>query len=301
MFNRFLDPKNDFAFKKIFGQEKNKDILIHFLNDVLDHTTMGIIQDVSFIDLQLAPEIEARKQSFVDILCTDEKGSRFIVEMQVARQDHFVKRAQFYAAKAYGSQMRKGGKYEDLKEIVFLAITDFVLFPDKPEYKTTHGIFDRKTWTQDLKDFHFTFLELPKFTKGFLDLETLEDKWCYFFKHAIDTKGTEYEALSAQMPILKRAFDALVESSWSDAELAVYEDAEKRRMDEEGRLSSALRQGIQQGIEKGIAQGIEKGIEKGIEQEKLSVAKNMLEIGLPLDTIRKATGLTLEQIQELKS
>ena len=293
MFKRFLDPKNDYAFKKIFGAEKNKDILIHFLNDVLDHSTMGTIQEVELLDKELAPEVQARKQSFLDILCTDDKGNTYIVEMQVARNKYFIKRAQFYAGKAYGSQLKAGEGYENLKEVIFLAITDFVLFPDKPGYKSTHGIFDQKSWTQDLKDFHFTFVELPKFTKDALDLESMEDKWCYFFKHATEATEGEIEDLAKNSPIILRAFDAADEAGWSEKELAEYEKRLKDRRDADAQLQTAMEEGEQKGIEKGV--------DKGREEERLSVAKNMLEIGLPLDTIQKATGLSLEQIQKLKS
>lgn len=126
---KFLDPKNDFAFKKIFGTEKSKSILIHFLNDILGFPEGEKIKQVTFLKTVLDPEVAAKKQSIVDVLCVDEKGVQYIVEMQVARTDSFAKRAQYYAAKAYVNQMNNGDTYEKLKQIIFLAITDFVMFP----------------------------------------------------------------------------------------------------------------------------------------------------------------------------
>src|ERR1700730_8050078 len=156
---KFLDPKNDFAFKKIFGTEKNKDILIHFLNDILGFSAGEKIQKVTFLKTVQDPDIASKKQSIVDVLCVDEKGVQYIVEMQVARSEGFEKRAQYYAAKAYSNQMNNGSAYDTLKQIIFLAITDFVLFPKKPDYKSDHVILDKDSYTHDLKDFSFTFLE----------------------------------------------------------------------------------------------------------------------------------------------
>src|SRR5262245_30481527 len=106
---KFLDPKNDYAFKRIFGTEKNKAILVHFLNDMLGFSEK--ILNVTFLKTNQDPDIASKKQSIVDVLCTDEKGTQYIVEMQVASSDHFIKRAQYYAAKAYASQMNQGEAY----------------------------------------------------------------------------------------------------------------------------------------------------------------------------------------------
>jgi len=129
--SKFLDPKNDVAFRRIFGAERNKDILIHFLNDMLKFKAKKKIVDVTFLKTIQDPEIALKKSSIVDVLCKDEKGNSYIVEMQVAKETGFIKRAQYYASKSYVSQMNIGGKYRNLKEVIFLAIADFVMFPKK--------------------------------------------------------------------------------------------------------------------------------------------------------------------------
>src|SRR5580698_4202510 len=116
MLSKFLDPKNDVAFRKIFGSERNKDILIHFLNDMIIFKEAAPIEDVTFLKTIQDPEISAKKTSIVDILCKDIKGNQYIVEMQVAKEKGFEKRAQYYAAKAYISQANAGGEYHNLKE-----------------------------------------------------------------------------------------------------------------------------------------------------------------------------------------
>src|SRR5260221_11234770 len=149
MISKFLDPKNDVAFKKIFGTEKNKDILIHFLNDMITFKESGPIKEVSFLKTVQDPETAARKTSVVDILCKDEKGNQYIVEMQVAKQRGFEKRAQYYASKVYISQAHVGGEYQNLKEVIFLAISDFVMFPKKEAFKSDHVILDKKRYQND--------------------------------------------------------------------------------------------------------------------------------------------------------
>ncbi|BAG39607.1 hypothetical protein OTT_0149 [Orientia tsutsugamushi str. Ikeda] len=183
--SRFLDPKNDVAFKKIFGSEKNKDILIHFLNDILLFEGNRKIIEVEFLGTILDADIASKKESIVDVLCKDKNGAQYIIEMQVDPTQGFEKRAQYYAAKAYGRQPNRGkeGKYSDLKkEVIFIAIADYKLFPNKEDYISRHVILDKKTYEHDLKDFSFTFIELPKFKKNRVEeLNDITEKWCYFF------------------------------------------------------------------------------------------------------------------------
>jgi predicted transposase/invertase (TIGR01784 family) len=135
--SKFLDAKDSYAFKCIFGTEKNKDILVHLLNDILGLTGEAKIKDVKFLNPVLNPDIASQKESIVDVLYRDSKGIQTIVEMQVARTTGFEKRAQYYATGAYFSQADVGGKYQDLKEVIFIAIIDFVLFPEDSEHIST--------------------------------------------------------------------------------------------------------------------------------------------------------------------
>ena len=184
MITRFLDPKNDFAFKQVFGTEKHKDILIHFLNDVLKLEGEQLIRDVQFLKPIQDPDIAAKKQSIVDVLCSEASGRQFVIEMQVARTSGFKERALYYASKAYISQMVKGGQYEHLKEVIFIAIIDYELFPNKTHYHSSHALCDQVTHEQDLPGIRFEFLELPRFDKTLETISTMMEKWCYFFKYA---------------------------------------------------------------------------------------------------------------------
>ena len=228
MLTKYLDPTNDVAFKKIFGTEKNKDILIHFLNDILVFRSKQPIVEVEFLKPEQNPEIASQKTSIVDILCKDEKGGLYIVEMQVARTKGFEKRAQYYASKTYCSQAGIGDKYPDLKEVIFIAIADFIMFPDKKRYKSDHVILDRESHEHDLKDFTFTFIELPKFKKTIDKLSSIEEKWCYFFKHAQETSAEQLDKIIGKDLIIQKAYKALDRFHWSPEALLSYEESEKR-------------------------------------------------------------------------
>ncbi len=165
-FTKFLDPKCDLTFKRIFGSEKNKNILIHFLNDILEFKGQKEIEEVEFLSTIMDPEIASDKQSIVDILCKDSIGNRFVIEMQVAKDKGFEKRAQLYAAKAYSRQLDKSGKYIDLKKVYFIAISNNDLFPEEVSYKSSHTIRDIETNGHYLKDLQFIFIELTKFQKA---------------------------------------------------------------------------------------------------------------------------------------
>ncbi|KJW04275.1 putative permease [Orientia tsutsugamushi str. Sido] len=232
--SRFLDPKNDVAFKKIFGSEKNKDILIHFLNDILLFEGNREITEVEFLGTILDADIASKKESIVDVLCKDKNGAQYIIEMQVDPTQGFEKRAQYYAAKAYGRQPNRGkeGKYSDLKEVIFIAIADYKLFPNKEDYISRHVILDKKTYEHDLKDFSFTFIELPKFKKDRVEeLNDITEKWCYFFKHAKETTLDGYNKIIGEDLIIKRAYEALDQFNWSEDELITYEQELKRIWD----------------------------------------------------------------------
>lgn len=307
LLSKFLDPKNDFAFRRIFGSERNKDILIHFLNDMLTFREDAIIKEVSFLKTVQDPEIASKKTSIVDVLCVDEEGKKYIVEMQVARTKGFEKRAQYYAAKAYVNQLNRSEEYENLKEIIFLAITDFVMFPDKSSYKSDHMILDRDSYERDLKDFSFTFVELPKFTLGIDQLETMTEKWCYFFKHADETKEKEIDQITGSDIIIKRAYEELDQFSWNEEELNTYEQALKQQRDARA-IEAAKQEDFEKGLEKAFKEGIEKGIEKGklegIQEGKekafYEVAVNLLKLSLPLEKVSEATGLSVSVLKELK-
>ena len=292
-FSKFLDPKCDLTFKRIFGTEKNKNILIHFLNDVLGFTGRNSIREVEFLSTIMDPEIASDKQSIVDILCKDSSNNRYVVEMQVARDKGFEKRAQLYAAKAYS---RQSCHYFDLQKVYFIAISNCNLFSPDVNYISTHNIRDIETNGHHLKDFQFVFIELPKFPKNAVNqLENTVERWCFFFKYAEETTDEDLKKIAEQEPIIKLAYDELDKFHWNEKDLIAYEerimDIQKEQAIWEQRLDDVKKEGEEKGREKGR--------EEGRKTEKIAVAKNLLKAGVSIDVISESTGLSVEEVQKL--
>ena len=229
---KYLNPQNDFAFKRIFGKEKNKDILITLLNEVLKNQLFRKIVDLSFLKPVQEPEIASKKQSVVDVFCTDEDDCKYIIKMQVANtHEGFKEQAQYNAYKAFVSQMNKGYDYNNLKKVIFLAFTSFDLFPSKKEYKSEYAILDKKTKERNLNKISFTFVDLAKFnTQNKKPLEdlTLEEKFYYFFHHGGNIESENLKKLIGEDTILKKAYQELDFFYLTDNEKMLYEAEEKR-------------------------------------------------------------------------
>jgi predicted transposase/invertase (TIGR01784 family) len=174
---QFLNPRTDLAFKKIFGSDQSKDILLSFLNAVL--TLSSPIADVTIVDPYQAPKVVGMKESAVDVRAVDENGRQFIIEMQVLNVNGFEKRVLYNACKAYAGQISKGEDYPKLSDVIALTITDFTMFPQRPDGISTFRLKadDGGLYSDDLE---LVFIELPKFHGEEADLATMD------LKHAKD-------------------------------------------------------------------------------------------------------------------
>ena len=303
-FSKFLDPKNDYAFKRIFGTERNKDILQQFLNDIFEFRGDDVIASLRFLQTVQDPDIASKKQSIVDVLCEDQVGTQYIIEMQVAKTKGFEKRAQYYAAKAYSTQINRGDDYSRLKRIIFLAITDYVMFADKAAYKSDHITLDKESHEHDLQDFSFTFIELPKFSKGLDELASDKEKWIYFFKHADETAERDVATVMGDNSSIGKAYEELNQYSWSEIERNTYERELKNERDaraiEAAKIEDAeyrgMQRGIEQGVQQGMQRGIEQGIEQGVQQALHTIVKSMRAQNMSVDAIAAVTGLTKDDI-----
>ena len=289
MVGKYLNPRNDIAFKKIFGSEKNKNILLALLNNVLKNQVQGEIKNATFLPRAQDPETIAKKSSVVDLKCEDKAGNMYIIEMQVAESTQYRERAQYYASKAYISQADKGGEYSDLKKVIFLAFTNYSIFPKKQDHKSDHKILDIVTQENDLDKLCFTIVDLVKFDeqnrKHVSDL-TLEEKFYYFLRHADEISPEDIEAITKNEPIIRQAFNELNSSYWTDEEYEIYQEIEKREWD--WRTANA-----QAALNRGRAEGRAKGRTEGIKE----VAQKMLEKGVSANIIQQTTGLTLDEIR----
>ncbi|RUM55322.1 MAG: transposase [Nautilia sp.] len=297
---KFADPKNDLAFKKIFGNEKHKNILISFLNTVLDFKGEKEIVDVKLVNPYQVPKIPELKETILDIKAKNRSGENFIVEMQKKDIGDFAE-SLYYTSKAYVSQLDKGKDYSKLKKVYFIGILNFNMFENK-SFISRHLIINQEIVHQDLKDFEFTFIELPKFNKSLNELETILDKWIYFIKNAenLELIPKEFKSLKE----FKEAFEIAKQTAWNKDELEVYEYIALKEADEINALKTAEKKGLQKGIEKGIQKGIkigkEEGLKEGQKKAKIEIAKKSLKKGLEIEIIVELTGLTIEEINQIK-
>ena len=280
---KFADPKNDLAFKKIFGNENKKEILISFLNSVLDFKNEKTIVKVTLDNPYQLPDIQELKETILDIKATNQNGDKFIVEMQKKDLSNFAKRSLYYTSKAYVSQIDKGEDVINLKKVYYIAILNFNMF-DNINYISRHLIINQETMTQDLKDFEFTFIELKKFNIKLEDLNSTIDKWIYFINNAssFDLIPKEYENIKE----FQEAFKIANKYSWNKKELEYYDRVLMRQMDdvleEEKRKSD-----------------METARVKAKKENSIEIAKNLLDV-LDTETIAFKTGLSIQEVVELK-
>ena len=304
---KFADPKNDIAFKKIFGDENHKEVLISFLNAVLDFQGEQTIVEVELTNPYQVPKIEALKETILDIKVTNQKQEHFIVEMQKKDLGDFAKRSLYYTSKAYVNQLDAGKNYHKLKKVYFIGLLNFTMFEGQ-SCISRHLILNQETNTQDLDDFEFCFIELQKFSKPLGQLSTLLDKWIYFIKNAssLEMVPKEFTGNSA----LEQAFDSAQMYNWNREEMDVYDYIHLKAWDEINAIDTAVKKAEKRAKQEGLEQGLEQGLELGIEQEqrlskkqraqdKIEIAKNAISQGLEIQTIAAITGLSIEEIEKL--
>ena len=293
---KFISPQNDFAFKRIFGDEQHKEVLISFLNSVLDLDDENAVAEVQVMDPYQAPRLKQFKETILDIKATCQSGRQFIVEMQVEYQHHFYKRALYYSSKAYAEQLKIGIDFTELKPVYFIGVLNFEAMPGS-RYLSRHLILDAETHEQHLHDFEFCFIELPKFAKHESELQSVVDKWIFFLKN-LGTKGGEgkdFARIFASDPPLLRALDIALYHSMSEDELYVYEGRERRRLIEAETTRSAVRKAVLKAEVKALKEGEEIGIQKGLQIAARALAKN----GFSIDAIATELKITPAEVQKL--
>lgn len=299
---RYLNPRNDWAFKQLFGTEKHKHILIGFLNDIL-HEGKRKILDVEFLPLDQDTEIAALRQSIVDVSCKLDSGERCIVEMQCAIDTSFIKRAVTYACRAYINQRKKKTSYSDMKPVIFIAILDGKLFPEKKEYLSHHKISDVMTGEVDIEELSFSFLELGKMDKSLNELSNMTERWIYFFRHAESIMPDELEFIRNKSSVIGYACDALSMAGYTPEQLEEYEKFEMKEDEIATRISDASikshAKGKREGLKEGREKGIKEGRKEGIKESQKVIAYNMRSDGLPNAVISKYLGITESELEKI--
>jgi len=294
---RFINPKTDFAFKKIFGSNKSKPILISFLNAMI-YDGNPTIADLEITDPYLPSRVQYLKDSYLDVKARLIGGATVIIEMQVLNVESFAKRVVYNTAKTYSTQLMRGEGYSKLKPVIALTITDFEMFDNDREV-ISHFVFKEKKrlFNYFEPEIAMTFIELPKFNKQLDELETLTDKWVYFMKNApsLEVIPQTMETVSE----IQQAFAIANETNLNAEELKDLEDRERYILDQQGISRKGIEEGREEGREQGIEQGIEQGLALGMREKALEIARQLLNV-LDDRTISQTTGLSVEDIQNLR-
>jgi predicted transposase/invertase (TIGR01784 family) len=276
---RFVDVKNDIAFRKIFGNENRKEVLISFLNAVLGFEGARRVKEVSILNPYQLPALRGGKATIIDVKAKDQRGYEYIVEMQVAEVDGFNKRILYYTSKSYIDQIDRGEFYDKLKPAIFIGILEFN-HTQNPHYLSRHRILDVETGEHCLRDIEFNFIELPKFTQDASQLETLVEKWVYFIKEADNLEVLPDNLDDAG---LISAYEEANVQTWTKEELAEYDYASMREQDERGKVTAAVKTAVK----------------SAVQDARFQIAKKLIESGMPVAEVAQHTGLSTAEVQSL--
>lgn len=289
---KYLNPKADLPFKRIFGE--HPDLVISLLNALLPLSEDEEIKEIEYLPSDLVPDNPLRKYSIVDVRCRDKHGRQFLVEMQMLWSPEFRQRVLFNASKAYVRQLDAGCEYELLLPVYSLNLVNEVFEPELPGYYHYYSLVHQEHSDRVIEGLKLIFVELPKFTAHTYAEKRMQVLWLRFLTE-IDEKTREVPEELRSEPDINKALTVLEESAFNDAELYQYEKFWDIIRVEKAIYRKGETVGMKRGMEKGIEKGLEQGIEKGIRQ----TAANMKRMGLDIESIVKCTGLTEEEILSL--
>lgn len=283
---RYISLLTYFGFKRIFGTKPNKDLLINFLNSLFDGEQ--VIKDVRYLNSEHVGDVFAERKAIFDVYCENEKGEKFIVEMQNAFQKYFKDRSLFYSTFPIREQAPKGQDWNfKLDHVYTVALLNFDFKEeafDQKEINHDVGLLDKKTFKVFNDKLSFKYIEIAKFNKSEAELETLYDKWLYVLKN-LPKLDKRPKALKER--IFTKLFEEAEIAKFSQQELREYEDSLKAYRDIKNSIDTAKEEGRKEGREEGVA------------KEKLATAKRLLGMGLTQEQVAKGTDLSIEDIERL--
>ena len=294
---RYLDPKNDLTFKKVFGEHPH--LLKSFLNAMLPLDEGGEIESLEYLPAELVPQIPLMKNTIVDVRCRDIKGRQFIVEMQMAWTDTFIQRVLFNASKAYVKQLEKGQNYIHLQPVYALSLIDDTFEPGL-EFYHHYKIVNTQNPDWQIEGLEFVFIELPKFKPDNLSQQKLQVLWLRFLTE-IDENSTEIAAELMNQSEIRDAIDCLQESAFTKGELELYERYWDIIRVERTRIEDADVKGIKKGIKIGEEIGLVKGIEQGAKISSYKTAVIGFKRNMTDADISELTGLNAESVIRLRA
>ena len=272
---RYINPLTDFGFKKLFGTEPNKDLLIDFLNQILPERHQ--IKDLNYSRNEQLGQAELDRKAIFDLYCIGESGERFIVEVQKAKQNYFKDRSIYYSSFPIQEQAKKGGWDFKQDPVYTVGILDFIFDDHKNEDELLHLTELKNQRCEVFYDkLKFIYIELPKFKKTQEELENHFEKWLYVFRHLSELQDRPQQL---QDRIFQKLFDTAEIAKFSPEERVAYEESLKYYRD--------------------IKNVVDTSREEGKEQRTLEIARELKKNEIPIEMIVKSTGLSKKEIEEL--
>ncbi len=281
---KYINPFTDYGFKRLFGEEPNKDLLLDFLNELLKDTE-GVIKEISYLPNERLPISKGDRKAIFDLYCTNEKGEKFIVELQKVKQKFFKDRTVYYSTFPIQEQAIIGQDWDfKLKKVYTIGILDFVFDEDKDEpnkFRYDVKLSDIETNKVFYDKLTFIYLEMPKFNKNENELETKFDKWLFVLKNL-----NKLERIPAKIKenIFLKLFEIAEIASLKKGEFKNYQESLNAYRDIKNSVDTARQEGEIEGIIKG----------------KIEIAKKGIQEGLSIDLIMTLTGLSEKEIDRLK-
>ena len=294
---RYLNPKADLTFKKVFGE--HPDLVRSLLNALLPfEKPEDEIEEIEYLVPELVPETPLKKNSIVDVRCRDKVGRQFIVEMQMLWSSAFMQRVLFNASKAYVRQLGSNIKYELLQPVYSLSLVNDIFAPDLKEYYHDYRIVQVEHTDKVIEGLRFIFVELPKFTPHTYNDRRMQVLWLRYLTE-IDEQTRQVPQELLDNPDIKKAVTQIEESAFNDAQLLWYDDFWDAVRVEKTLVSDALTEGHAKGLAEGRAKGLAEGRAEGRAEGLQETARKMKEMGISIDVISQVTGLTPREIEEL--
>jgi len=288
--DKYIDPFTDFGFKKLFGEERNKELLLDFLNELL-HKEEGKIVSLSYLKTERLGISEESRKAVFDLYCENEKGEKFIVELQKTKQEYFKDRTLYYSTFAITEQAIPGEWNFNLKDVYVVAILDFVFEEDKNDrdkYRYDVMLTDTETHKVFYDKLKFVYLEMPKFTKEVDELETHFEKWMYVLKN-----------LKRLDNIPNKLREKIFEKIFAAAEIAKLTSEEYRAYVDNLNSYRDLKNSLDYAEAKGKVEGKAEGKAEGEKLKAIEIAKKLKTLGIPFEQISIATKLSIEEIEKM--
>jgi predicted transposase/invertase (TIGR01784 family) len=295
---KYINPFTDFGFKKIFGEEASKELLIDFLNALIPQANKII--DLKFKNTEHLGLREADRYAIFDIYCENESNEKFIVELQKAKQNYFKERTIYYSTFPIREQAEKGQWNYNLAAVFCIGILDFTFDDYESEPEKSEVVHTIKLKNQNGKTFYdkltYIYVEMPNFNKPEENLSSRLDKWLFFIKNLEDFQSIP-SIFSDE--IFVKAFEKAELAKFGQEEMDNYESSLKVYRDLYSVIDSAFIEGKSEGIEEGRLEGLQVGRQEGLQESKRDMAKLLKDNGAQVDLIILTTGFTEEEINLL--